>query len=112
MNIKKTLVLLVFILGTFFPLQSQDYTNTEIVSVETNPEILRTLVKMHLDVLFERGNSRISGLQFPSREHIPWELGEHGAGLPGWGAVSFWKPKGGDDGRAADPADRAWVADI
>ena len=53
-NIKKLAVLSGCFLLAFAPLLSQDYTNTEIVSVEKEAASVKTLSRMGLDVLFER----------------------------------------------------------
>lgn len=66
------------------PLRPQDYANTEIISVEKKPQIIKKLQKMDLDFLLER-NSRIyiilhhklDDFSKLEKENIPYRLETH-----------------------------------
>jgi len=53
MHIRKITTLLIFICLVLSPTLSQNYSNTEIISLDSSPDIIKKLRKMNLDILFE-----------------------------------------------------------
>jgi len=53
---KKAILFVITFCIVFFPLEAQDYWNTEIISVEKDQETVKKLMEMDLDLLMERNN--------------------------------------------------------
>ncbi len=51
MKIRKIVFFLIIFLVLFFPLLAQDYNNTTIISVSQNPQAIRKINKLNLDIL-------------------------------------------------------------
>ncbi len=56
LTMKKAILFVTTFCLVFFPLEAQDYWNTEIISVEKNQETVKKLIGMDLDLLMEWNN--------------------------------------------------------
>lgn len=69
MKIKKIIFFIASFSLIFIPLNPQDYTNTDIISVEKKPQIIEKLQKMELDLLLE-WNGRIYIILHHELDHL------------------------------------------
>ncbi|NIO49933.1 MAG: hypothetical protein GTN73_10960 [Candidatus Aminicenantes bacterium] len=76
---KKVIFLIATFCLVFFPLEAQDYWNTEIISVEKDPDTIKKIRQMDLDLLMEWNNRVYIIVGFNDflklqKENIPYAL--------------------------------------
>ena len=76
---KKAILFVITFCIVFFPLEAQDYWNTEIISVEKDQETVKKLMEMDLDLLMEWNNRVYIIVGFNDflklqKENIPYTL--------------------------------------
>jgi len=76
---KKVIFFIATFFLVFFPLEAQDYWNTEIISVAKDPETAKKLLEMNLDLLMEWNNRiyiiiGINDFHKLQKENIPYTL--------------------------------------
>lgn len=79
LTMKKAILFVTTFCLVFFPLEAQDYRNTEIISVEKDQETVKKLMEMDLDLLMEWNNRVYIIVGFNDflklqKENIPYTL--------------------------------------